>query len=323
MGRDQHVLVVGPLGHCIGGAPVKEQPIFATEEANGLVVAAEVASELFKGETGKMRSKVGRVNLFVMGSFHGDLLSGGNYWTSLDEFPSPEPTKLFLSAEGSLQNQPPTEAAQAPYVYDPSAEDGATPMFGGNNLPGIGRVKVCGSADQMPRANRSDIVIFDSDPLTAEIPIAGELSAEIFVSSSAKDTDFFVTVEDLEPKKQKSMLVRYGMVRMRWRDGDVTTSPPLEEDKVYRANIDLWASAYIFPKGHRVRVTVSSAAYPYYSLNPNTGNPLYAPDDKPVAANNVVHISPEFPSSVSLPVVSSSDIPKNPDFLPEIPSMVV
>merc|ERR1712070_955638 len=128
----------------------------------------------------------------------------------------------------------------APYVYDPSAEDGATPMFGGNNLPGIGKVKVCGSADQMPRANRSDVVIFDSAPLSAEMPIVGELSAELFVSSSAKDTDFFVTVEDLEPKKQKSMLVRYGMARMRWRDGDVTMSPPLQADKVYRVSIDLW-----------------------------------------------------------------------------------
>merc|ERR1739845_223253 len=67
--RDQHVLVVGPLGHCI--AQPGDYARFAVAEADGLVVAAETASEVFKGEfTGKMRSKIGRVNLFVMASFH-------------------------------------------------------------------------------------------------------------------------------------------------------------------------------------------------------------------------------------------------------------
>merc|ERR1719159_1913717 len=99
-------------------------------------------------------------------------------------------------------------------------------MIGGNNLPGFGKIADCGTADQMPKANRSDILIFDSEPLSADTPIAGDLSAQLFVGSSAKDTDFFVTVEDLGPNKQKSMLVRYGMTRMRWRDGDIVPSLP-------------------------------------------------------------------------------------------------
>jgi putative CocE/NonD family hydrolase len=322
--RDRHVLIAGPLGHCIGGASPLDQPVFAAEEANGLVVAAEVASEIFKGSfngTTINGSQVSRVNLFVMGSFHNDgLLHSGNYWTSLDEFPEPEPTKFFLGASGSLEKQPPTAAALRKYVYDPSAEEGATPMFGGNNLPGIGAIPVCGSADQMPKANRSDILIFDSEPLSSDTPVVGDFSAQLWVGSSAKDTDFFVTVEDLGPLKQKSMLVRYGMARMRWRDSDVVMSPPLEADQVYPIEIGLWSSAYIFPKGHHVRVTVSSAAYPYYDANPNTGSPLFTPGEQPVAATNAVHIAPEYPSSVSLPIVSAADVPKNPKFVPRIPT---
>merc|ERR1712170_103370 len=106
------------------------------------------------------------------------------------------------------------------YVYDPSTEEGKTPMLGGNNLPGFGQVPGCGTYDQIAKADRTDILIFDSAPLSDAMPIAGELTAQLFVASSAKDTDFFVTVEDLAPNKQKSMLVRYGMARMRWRDGD-------------------------------------------------------------------------------------------------------
>merc|ERR1711865_1279142 len=199
---------------------------------------------------------------------------------------------------------------------------GATPMLGGNNLPGIGEIKVCGTADQMPKANRSDVLVFDSEPLAEEMAIAGELSAQLFVGSSAKDTDFVVTVEDLAPDKQKSMLVRYGAVRMRWHCGDEFTCSALEADRVYPIEIGLWASAYIFPKGHSVRVTVSSAAYPYYSLNPNTGTALYA-DVDPVAATNEIHISPEYPSSVSLPVVAASDIPENKNWGPVIPDLMV
>merc|ERR1719162_463652 len=110
---------------------------------------------------------------------------------------------------------------------------------------------------------------------------------------------------------------------MRWRESDVTISPALEADQVYPVELDLWASAYIFPKGHSVRVSVSSAAYPYYSLNPNTGNALYAPDDQPVAATNVIHMSPTYPSSVSLPKVSAVDIPENPNFRPVTPQSIV
>lgn len=322
--RDQHVLIVGPLGHCLLSELPTKQVALAIGEADALVVAAETASEIFAGNfSGKVRSNIGRVNLFVMGSFHGVSGASGNYWTSLDDFPDPEPAEFYLGAEGSLDLEPPTVSSTKQYVYDPSAEDGATPMLGGNNLPGIGNISVCGTADQISKANRTDILIFDSEPLSEEMAIAGELSAQLFVGSSAKDTDFVVTVEDLAPDKTSSMLVRYGAARMRWNCGDEFTCSALEADRVYPIEINLWATAYIFPKGHSVRVTVSSAAYPYYSLNPNTGNALFAPDDQPVAATNSIHISPSYPSRVSLPKVSASDIPENPNFHPVIPQTVV
>jgi len=272
-------------------------------------------------------SKIGRVNLSVMGTFHEPLggSAPGNYWTSLDDFPTPEPTKFFFGPKGTLESAPPTESAMLHYVYDPSTEAGKTPMLGGNNLPDVGKVPGCGTADQMPKASRSDILIFDSEPLSEDTAIAGDLSAQLFVGSSAKDTDFFVTVEDLAPTglARKSFLVRYGMARMRWRCGsDEQTCPALEAGEVYPLEINLWASAYIFPKGHSIRVTVSSAAYPYYNANPNTGNGLYS-DNQVVAATNEIHIAPDYPSSVSLPVVSTSDIPQNKNWGPVIPDVMV
>ena len=41
--------------------------------------------------------------------------------------------------------------------------------------------------------------------------------------------------------------------------------------QVYVANVNMGYTAYIFPKGHRIRVSISSAANPYYNPTSNTG----------------------------------------------------
>merc|ERR1711874_496554 len=105
------------------------------------------------------------------------------------------------------------------------------------------------------------------------------------------------------------------MGRMRWRHGDATQSPALSPDQVYEVEIDLMAVAYIFPKGHSIRVAVSSAAAPFYNANSNTGRfGLVDQDDVPVVARNAIHTGPQHPSSILLPVVDMHAIPPNPDF---------
>ena len=48
------------------------------------------------------------------------------------------------------------------YTYDPSAP---TPMLGGNNLPLVGQIPTCGTADQTSREARLDVVYFESEPM--------------------------------------------------------------------------------------------------------------------------------------------------------------
>lgn len=187
-------------------------------------------------------------------------------------------------------------------------------MIGGNNLPAIGKIKLGGPANQLPRENRSDVLVFDSAPLTAELAVVGAVSATVFVSSSAPDTDFFVTVSDFLPDGSKSMLVRYGMRRMRWRESEITKSAPMSTGKVYEANVDMGFTAYIFPKGHRIRVSVSSAADPYFNPTTNTGKNDMTTKADPVVAQNTVLFSMDMPSRLTLPAVSRDDIPENPHF---------
>merc|ERR1712023_24842 len=110
------------------------------------------------------------------------------------------------------------------------------------------------------------------------------------------------------------MLVRYGMLRMRWRESEVTRSEPLSSGQVYEVTVNLGYTGYIFPKGHKLRVSVSSAAAPYYVPTSNTGRNDMIEQGEPVVAENSVHFSSEHPSSIILPVVSADAIPENPHF---------
>jgi len=88
------------------------------------------------------------------------------------------------------------------------------------------------------------------------------------------------------------------------------------EGEVYSIDIVTDVTAYIFPKGHRVRITVASAAAPYYEPNSNTGK--FEPQitkRKGVVASNSVHIEQTYPSSLKFPRVDMGDIPENPHFL--------
>lgn len=318
--RDSHVLVVGPLGHCIGGTAATskvETLLLQAEEAKGLVVAAELAHEFFAGNlSGRARRRVGRVNLFVMGAFGGlPGLAPGNFWTSLDDWPTPTPRSLYLRAGGLLSQELSPEAGSAGYLYDPAHP---APMLGGNNLPGSSGVVACGSANQLARENRSDVTVFDSAPLTEDLPVVGAVSARLFVSSSAADTDFVVTLSDLSPGKTRSMLLRYQISRMRWRESASVKSPPLVAGKIYQVDLLLDSTAYIFPKGHSVRIAVSSAASPYYNPTSNTGANDMLDKVTPVVARNVVHFGPQHGSHVSLPVVTLGQIPRNKRFAPPL-----
>ena len=82
---------------------------------------------------------------------------------------------------------------------------------------------------------------------------------------------------------------------------------------VYKIRVSLWNTSFVFPKGHRIRVVVSSANAPRFEPNPNTGVPLSS--DKKTGgafkvAHNTIHHSAAYPSAMKLPVVPLSALPK-------------
>jgi hypothetical protein len=99
----------------------------------------------------------------------------------------------------------------------------------------------------------------------------------------------------------KAFRMQDGIMRARFRDGFARPSP-LEPGRVYRYDIDLWFTSRVIPAGHRLRVVVSSAAFPKYDRNLNTGGDNERESAYVPAHQRLLHDA-AHPSHVTLPVI--------------------
>ena len=76
---------------------------------------------------------------------------------------------------------------------------------------------------------------------------------------------------------------------------------PPGADGVREIPLACWPTAYRFKRGHRIRIQVSSGAFPRYARNPGSGEPL-ATATRLLAADQSVYHDPAHPSAVILPV---------------------
>jgi len=107
-----------------------------------------------------------------------------------------------------------------------------------------------------------------------------------------------------------SMLVQDGIVRMRWRNGLSGTPQWIVPGNVYSATVSLWNTSWVFASGHSVRVSVTSSNSPRFLTNLNNGK-LIGENGTPVTAKNTVYLGGQAGNSyVTLPKVSSNQLPK-------------
>jgi putative CocE/NonD family hydrolase len=122
---------------------------------------------------------------------------------------------------------------------------------------------------------------------------------DLHVESDAPDTDFAAKLVDVYPDGYEALLAD-GILRARYRES-FDREVPLEAGKVAALRIDLWSTAVVFNKGHRIAVHVTSSNDPRFDPNPNTGKPTRADRDmRP--ARNTVHLNARHPSRALLPV---------------------
>ncbi|MDT9600616.1 CocE/NonD family hydrolase [Sphingosinicella rhizophila] len=236
-----------------------------------------------------------RVRLFV---------SGKNIWRSFDSFPVPGTTerRLYLSSagkanglagDGALGWEKPGELGRDAYLFDPKNPVTLNLAFG-----------LFGS-DRRETQVRKDVLVYTSPPMDKEIEVIGDVAIELYAASDAKDTDFTAAISDVGPDGKAILLGSrpVGIIRARYRGGPEARPTLLTPGKIERYRIELGAIGHAFLPGHRVRVEISSSAFPMFNPNQNTGNPI-ATDTEWKNAHQAIFHGGAQASALILPVFS-------------------
>lgn len=200
------------------------------------------------------------VRYYVMGATGGEGAPGNVWREAADWPPQVAKTSFYLQPGALLQPQAPTAGESGTsYECDP-----LQPMqIPGRSFPG--------AQDARPFEQQKDVRTWTTEPLAEPMEITGEVEAELWVRSTAPDTDFILRVSDVYPDGRSMLLMDYPM-RARYREGferQRLLTPG--EPALLRWHIG-WTSI-ILNRGHRLRVTISSTGAPLYEPNNQTGGP--------------------------------------------------
>src|SRR5882757_9218357 len=252
---------------------------------------------LLKGEANGVE-KEKPVKIFVMGK---------NEWREEDDWPLARAriTKYYLHSAGSangiggngtLSPVAPAEEKADQYVYDP---DDAAPTIGGPLCCGALPTGI-GPQDQRSAEARSDVLVYSTPTFTKDTEVTGPVSLDLYVSSSAVDTDFTGMLVDVWPNGFAQNLTS-GILRMRYRNSQ--EKPELANPgETYHITLDLWSTSNVFLAGHKLRLEVSSSNFPRFDRNLNTGE-LQARARRMMKATNVIYHDSTHPSALIVPLV--------------------
>jgi hypothetical protein len=213
------------------------------------------------------------VRLYVMGE---------ETWRDFDSWPPPgyPSQRLHLHPGGALAIEPPGDGDPDRYRYDPADP---TPAVGGVRM-----VRDSGRVDNTSLEARSDVLTYTTTVLDHDVDVVGDVSADIWFRSSLAYADVFVRLCDVDPRGRSYNIC----------DGLVSLTGTEETTNI---TVPMWPTAYRFKRGHRIRVQVSSGAFPRYARNPGTGEP-HATATALRAADQSVYHDLQRPSAIVLPM---------------------
>ena len=234
------------------------------------------------------------VRLFVMGK---------NEWRNENEWPLGRTryTRYYLHAINAAANDTlnparPQQEKPDQLVYDPRDP---VPTLGGSlcceALPsGIG------PQDQRPAESRPDVLNYTTPVFAKDTEVTGPVSLDLYVSSSAVDTDFTAMLVDIWPNGFAQNLTS-GILRLRYRNS-MEHPEPMTPGEKYRVTLNLGATSNVFLAGHKLRLEVSSSNFPRFDRNLNNGADQ-AHSTAMVTATNVVYHDKAHPSALIIPII--------------------
>jgi uncharacterized protein len=311
--RHQNFLVVGPWNH--GGwrkGAGDKLGKFSFASATGKYFRANVQAPWFAYHL-KDKGKLALPEALVF-------QTGTNRWVSHDQWPPRNQISersLYFQAGGKLTFGPPRGEGAEPfdsYLADPAHPVPYRPRPVTPTYPGP-EWQVWMVEDQRFVHQRPDVLSWETEPLQEDVPVAGNLSARLFASTTGTDCDWVVRLIDVYPESYPKepalggyqLLVAGEVLRARFRKS-FAKPEPVVPGRVTEYTIDLHGNDHCFLKGHRIMVQVQSSWFPLIDRNPQkyVANIFEATDADFQTARQRVFRSPQFPSHVRLPVLKAS-----------------
>ena len=243
--------------------------------------------------------------------------TGSNTWKRYSHFPPKEaqPTSLHLVGDGLLSWTDAKEPAKASYVSDPA-----------NPVPYRHRpIQVTYSQgsqwfnwlteDQRFVTDRKDVAVWRLPMLKKDLVVTGEVTADIFASTTGTDNDMVVKLIDQYPDNDPDPKMRgYQLMTneeiFRGRYLNSFEKPePMRAGSIREYRYSLHDVDHVFKAGHTLMVEIQSTWFPLYDRNPQTFVPnimTAKPEDyKP--ATITIYADPEHDSNLQMPLMNACD----------------
>ena len=321
-------LMMGPWEHGVGSARRGDVAFGPEAEVNLETERLRWFDQALKSDDERQDTGIfdgPPAQLFIMGGgdagrTEGGKLNHGGEWVSVTDWPPAEAAnrEFYLHADGRLAPEPPAGTAEpTAYTFDPA---NPVPTIGGKVNSGAQLVppapfdqrciagEIFGCTDNLPLSSRRDVLVFQTPPLDEAVVVMGPITVKLWVSSSARDTDFTAKLVDVHPPSDDypwgyDMLLADRIVRARYRNS-LEVPELMEPGQIYEITIDLLGTANRFAEGHRIRLDISSSNFPFFDVNPNTGERPGHHTHTVKAINSIYHDA-AHPSHVVLPIVSA------------------
>jgi putative CocE/NonD family hydrolase len=225
-------------------------------------------------------SQIKEVNTFDTGAHEwGDFAN----WTPAASTETP----LYFAADGKLSFARPAGGGAGQAAYDEYVSDPLNPVPYTQKIT-LNYPRDFMTEDQRFAARRPDVLVYQTDPLTEDLTVAGDIKPQIFVASSGTDSDFVVKLIDVFPDDYKypdgakppagsagcvfepggyQMLLRGEPFPARFRNS-FEKPEPLQPNTAAKISYVMPGIVHTFKKGHRIMVQVQSSWFPLVARNP-------------------------------------------------------
>ena len=293
LGRKGSRIIIGPWTHTRLGSRTIGNIDFGSESAlDRTAVQIRWFDYWLKGKQNGV-DKEAPVRIFVMGD---------NKWRDEQQWPlkrikekilfiTSKGSANALSEDGKLVVGIPGSSCADNYVYDPR-DPVSSPK-----LPSI-----MSPSDQRRLVMRKDVLVYQTEPLRKRVEVTGKPVVELYASSSAPDTDWFVRLVDVYPSGL-ALDVSRGFVRARYRNG-LDKPKLIKPGEVVKYTIRMRPTSNAFLPGHRIRLDITSSDFPNYYRNHNTQFDQNV-DATLVVANQTIYHGGKQATRIILPWVSN------------------